>query len=156
MRNNVKGIPDLSVREIVDIIETMSDGTQLGSNILKINEYLQATIPHYEFEVDYSGIRWRTIISDVMEENPNQAPVIAIIKQYDSQELDWMVHAVVILYAANDYTVYWDPIYGEMTEPTNKFFQQWDDLYRICVRLKHVPRVQRLLEEFPKDKDEEK
>jgi hypothetical protein len=155
MKKWVKGIPDISVKEIAEIIETTLDGTPLGTNINKINEKLQATIPHIEFDVDYSGVRWKTIISDVMEENPLHTPVIAIIKQYDSQELDWMVHAVVILYAANDYTVYWDPIYGEMTEPTSKFFQQWDSLYRICVRLKHVPRVQRLLEEFPKEKEEE-
>ena len=95
------------------------------------------------------------MISDIFEKNPLNTPVIAIIKQFDSQNLEYMVHAVVILYADNEYTIYWDPYYGEMSEPTSKFYNQWEAIDKICVRLKHIPRTQRLLEEFPKQKEEE-
>jgi hypothetical protein len=150
MRKKVEGIPKISEKEIAEIIETNVDGTSFGDNILKINSKLQSTRPHIVFEIDMPN-RWHEIKQDVMEENPLQTPVIAIIKQYDSLEMDWMPHAVIILYASNEYTIYWDPIYGEMTEPTNKFFHQWDEFNRLCIRLKHVPRVQRILEEFPRE-----
>ena len=148
MQNQIDGIPDLSWKKIADLIETDSDGTPLGSNIENINEKMIATIPHYEFLIDYSGLRWRTIIEDIHHENPLKTPVIAMIGQYDSQELAWMPHAVVILQASNISTTYFDPFYGEMTEPTNAFFRKWLALDRFCVRLKHVPRTQRILEEY--------
>ena len=52
MRTNVQGIPNLNVKKIADIIETAIDGTLLGANIEKINEKLQTTNPHIQFEID--------------------------------------------------------------------------------------------------------
>lgn len=148
MRDHIEEIPNLSWKDIADIIETDADGTPLGSNLEKINEKMIAAIPHYEFFVDCSGLRWRTIIEDVHHENPLRTPVIAMIAQYDSRNLAWMPHAVVVVQASNESTTYFDPFYGEMVEPTNAFYRKWLALDRFCVRLKHVPRTQRILEEY--------
>ena len=75
--------------------------------------------------------------------------MIALIAQYDTQEMGWMKHAIVILDAQDNYTFYWDPFYGPISEPTNLFFRKWDQLQRFYVRLKHIPRTQTLLEEYP-------
>jgi hypothetical protein len=156
MRERIEGIPELTQEQIEKIIETKDDGTPIGTNIEKMNEKMVATIPHYEFRIDYSGLRWKTIIEDIHEENPLETPVIAMIGQFDTQELNWMPHAVVLLQASNEYVTYFDPFYGELVEPTNSFYRKWEALDNFCVRLKHVPRTQRILEEYAvlKDRDE--
>ena len=109
---------------------------------------MRATIPQLKFVIDYSGLKWIEIIEDIHTENPIKTPVIAMIGQYDTQNLNWMPHAVILLYATNQDVVYFDPFYGEISEPTNLFFTKWLALDRFCVRLKHVPRTQRILEEY--------
>jgi len=149
MKKTVKGIPNLSIKKIANLIGTDADGTIPSKNIENINVKLNATSPQINFETDLGDIRWGSIKSDVHEENPLQTPVIALIGQYDTQEMGWMKHAVVILDAQDDYTFYWDPFYGPISEPTNLFFRKWDQLQRFCVRLIHIPRTQTLLEEYP-------
>jgi hypothetical protein len=156
MREWVTGIPNISIAKIGEYIGTDIDGTPVYRNIENINQVLASSIPQIKFETDLGNIRWRTIINDIHVANPLHTPVIAVIGQYDTQNLGWMVHSVVILYAANDYTYYWDPIYGGISEPTNSLFRKWDQMSRFCVRLKHVPRTQRLLEEYSKGKQGEK
>jgi hypothetical protein len=156
MKEWVEGIPNISVAKIGEYIGTDIDGTPVYRNIENINKILASTIPQIKFETDLGNIRWKTIINDIHVANPLNTPVIAVIGQYDTQNLGWMVHSVVILYATNDYTYYWDPIYGGISEPTNLFFRKWDQLSRFCVRLKHVPRTQRLLEEYSKEKQGDK
>lgn len=144
----VQGVPDLTWSQIAKIIGTEADGTPLGDNIEKINEKMIATIPQYKFDINYGVIKWKSIIDDIHVENPLNTPVVAMIGQFDSQELNWMPHAVVLLHASDKYTVFFDPFYGEISEPTNSFFTKWLALDRYCVRLKHVPRTQRILEEY--------
>ena len=155
MKKTVKGIPNLSNKEIANLIGTDIDGTIPGKNIENINKKLNATAPQINFETELGDIRWGSIKNDIHEDNPLQVPVIALIGQYDTQQMGWMKHAVVILDAQDDFTFYWDPFYGPISEPTSLFFKKWNQLQRYCVRLKHIPRTQRLLEEYPTEKGSE-
>jgi len=148
MRQTIKGIPKLTVDRISKIIGTEGDGTPLGYNIEKINDELIHTIPSLEFKIDYLVSKWEIICNDINMQAPFKRPVIMAIMQYDTHQTDFVKHTVVLLKADNANVVYFDPIYGEMFEPTNKFYNQWLYMDRFCIRLKIGERAQRIIEEF--------
>ena len=148
VRQKVEGIPTLSIDRISQIIGTQSDGTPLGDNIEKINDRLKSTRPSMKFYIDYY-VSWKSICDDVNQEDPFKKPVIMGIYQYDIKQLNYFPHGVVLLRADNANVTFFDPIYGEMFEPTPKFYNQWEQTERTCIRFKTVPLSQRILEEFP-------
>ena len=148
MRYKIKGIPKLTVSKIAEIIETQDDGTPLGENIEKINDELIYTVPSLECKIEYLVPKWEIICNDINIDNPFKKPVIMAIMQYDTHQTDYIPHTVVLLKADNANVVYFDPIYGEMFEPTNKFYNQWLYMDRTCIRFKIGERAQRILEEF--------
>lgn len=154
MRHKIDGIPDLSVDQIAKIVGTQEDGTPLGYNIERINEHLKLTNPFLDFKVEFLIPEWQIICDDINEMNPFRKSVILLIMQYDSHELNWFQHAVVLIEANNDYVTYFDPIYGDMAEPTNKIYHQWEMNDRLCIRLKIGERVQRILEEYQESEEE--
>lgn len=148
MKYKIQGIPDLSIEEISSIIGTEKDGTPQGYNVERINEHLKLTAPSLEFKLDFLIPKWEIILNEVNGENPFKKPVIMMIMQYDTHELNWMRHAVVLFKADNKWVTYFDPIYGECSEPTSKFYNQWSHNDRLCIMLKIGQRVQRVLEEY--------
>jgi hypothetical protein len=151
MRQKIEGIPNLSIDRIARIIETQNDGTPLGDNIKKINDRLKSTRPLMKFNIDYYA-QWEHICNDVNQRNPFKKPVIMGIYQYDIKQLNYFPHGVVLLRANNTNVTFFDPIYGEIFEPTPKFYHQWEQTERTCIRLKIVPLAQTILEEFQIEK----
>lgn len=151
LQYKVEGIPSLSVDEIAKIVLTESDGTPAGDNIEKINAKLTFTNPEINFFPDYLVSKWDIICKEVSSNPSYNVPIIMIIYQYDTVNLNYFQHAVVLLKANNQFVVYFDPIYGELTEPTSKFYNQWLYTNRTCIRVKINPRAQRMLEEFSKN-----
>lgn len=148
MKHKIKGIPDLSIEEISSTIGTEKDGTPQGYNVEKINELLSLTVPSLEFKLDFLIPKWDIILDEVNKEDPFKKPVIMMIMQYDTHELNWMRHAVVLLKGDNKWVTYFDPIYGERNEPTSKFYNQWSNNDRLCIILKIGQRAQRILEDY--------
>lgn len=148
MRHRIKGIPNLSINRINKIIETQSDGTPLGYNIEKINNYLKSTRPLCSFYIDWLIPKWDIICNEVNLEDPMKKPVIMSIYQYDTTQQNFFPHAVVLVKADNANVLYYDPIYGDMFEPTSKFYNQWEYTNRFCIRLKILPFAQSIIEEF--------
>jgi len=148
MKHKIKGIPDLSVEEISSIIGTEADGTLQGYNLERINEHLTLTVPSLEFKLDFLIPKWEIILNEINNEDPFKKPVIMMIMQFDTHELNWMRHAVVLLKADNKWVTYFDPIYGELYEPTSKFYNQWIANDQLCIMFKIGQRAQRVLEEY--------
>lgn len=148
MRQKVEGIPKLSVAEIAELLETDSDGTVLGDNVDRLNEKFELTNPYLSFYVEYLVPKWQIICDDLNIDNPFKKPVLMMIYQFDVVDINYFPHAVVLLKGDNKWVTYFDPIYGEMIEPTPKFYRQWEFTDRTCARIKIEPRVQKVLEEF--------
>ena len=152
MRHKIKGIPNISINRIKKIIDTQIDGTPLGYNIEKINNYLKSTKPLCNFYIDYLIPKWEIICNEVNLEEPMKKPVIMSIYQFDTSKKNYFPHSVVLVKADNANVLYYDPIYGDMFEPTPKFYNQWQYTDRFCIRLKIVPFAQSIIEEFPIEK----
>ncbi len=149
MRHKINGIPNISINRIKKIINTQSDGTPLGYNIEEINNNLKSTRPLCSFYIDYLIPRWDIICNEVNLKEPMKKPVIMSIYQYDIIQENYFQHAVVLVKADNANVLYYDPIYGDMFEPTPKFYNQWQYTDRFCIRLKILPFAQSIIEEFP-------
>jgi len=142
--------PNLDIDDIAEIIETKIDGT-LPEKVKKLNTNLDVlrSIPSLEFDVDLKTHSF----SEIEDEIKANRPVIAWIELSDG--IHRCGHAVVVTGLDREkHLIYFnDPMFGEKQEEIGSFMSRWDNLDRILIKVKIGKREQRLLDEYPKERE---
>ena len=144
-------IPEMSVDEIADKIQTREDGTRF-SNVPLINEHIVEAVPSVEFIAEY---RPHTL-KDIQESIDNGLPCIPwiVIKPDGINET---VHAVVITginIEAN--TIYYnDPYFGKHDETLGTFEEKWGKADKIMIKVLLGRKERKVLTEWIDREDTE-
>ena len=144
--------PDFDLEKIEKIIDTRDDGTS-PEEILNLNRVSEvaSAMPSIEFELQ---IKYHTL-DELIKEREEDQPSIAWIRLTDEGNIHGCTHAIVItdVDKPNNLIYYNDPIFGERTEPIDKFLARWDDEDRVLVKIKIGKKKQRMLEDFGKNQE---
>lgn len=136
-------IPNISLKDISEVIETCEDGT-FPDKVTNLNNDKRILRSSPSIEFDYQQ---RThILQEIETELNSGRPVIAWMELTDNNHS--CGHAVVVTgIDINQSLIYYnDPIFGKKAEDLSVFTSKWDAVFRILITVKIGQR--RILDEF--------